>query len=150
MDKFMEVALLEAQKAEKQGEVPIGAVLVRNGKIIAKAHNRREKTKNALMHAEIIVINKACKKLHDWRLEGCTLYVTLEPCPMCAGAILNSRIDKVFYAAKDKTSGDNMFATIVDSIRLNHKCQHEQLLPYEKQASNLLSNFFKTKRKNTD
>ena len=149
MNTFMEEALKEAQKAYKIGEVPIGAVVVRGGKIIAKAHNKREKTKNALMHAELIAINKACKKLHDWRLEKCELYVTLEPCPMCAGAILNARIEKVFYGAKDKTAEDGLFEKIVSSIRLNHKCEHMQIDEYEKRCSSLLTNFFKTKRKNT-
>ena len=149
MNDFMEVALKEAEKADKIGEVPIGAVIVKDGKIVSKAYNKREKTKNALNHAELIAINKACKKLHDWRLEGCDLYVTLEPCPMCAGAILNARINKVFYGADDKTAEDGIFETIVSSARLNHKCEHEQLADYEKRCSALLTSFFKSKRKNT-
>ena len=102
---FMRKALREAEKAVKIGEMPIGAVIVRDGKIIARGYNKREKGKNALLHAELVAIDKACKKLGGWRLPGCELYVTLEPCPMCAGAILNSRIEKVFFGAYDAKSG---------------------------------------------
>ena len=91
---YMREAIKEAANAARSGEVPVGAVIVRNGEIIARAHNTRETEKNALYHAETLCINSACKKLHGWRLPGCTLYVTLEPCAMCAGAIINSRIKK--------------------------------------------------------
>ena len=147
--KFMKLALKEAEKARQKDEVPIGCVIVQNGKVIAKSHNTKNTKANALYHAEIIALMKAQKKTKDWHFNDMELYSTLEPCPMCAGAILNSRIEKVFFAAKDKTSADNLFETIVKSVRLNHNCQFEQLLSYEKQASKLLSNFFKTKRKNT-
>lgn len=150
MKNFMTNALKNANKAFELGEVPIGAVIVKNGKIISSGYNKREKSKNAVNHAEIVAITKACKKLGDWRLDGCEIYVTLEPCPMCAGAILNSRIKKVFYGAKDKTSADNLFETIVSSQRLNHTCEFEQLLEYEKPCADLLSKFFKSKRKNTN
>ena len=101
----MRKALAQAEKASKLGEMPIGAVVVRDGKIIARGHNKREKGKNALLHAEIVAIDKACRKLGGWRLPGCEIYVTLEPCPMCAGAILNSRIEKVYFGAYDVKSG---------------------------------------------
>lgn len=142
----MEEALKEANKALKKQEVPIGAVIVKNGKVISKGHNVREKRKNALMHAEIIAINKACKKIKDWRLECCQLYVTLEPCPMCAGAIANARIEKVFFGAKDKTSQDELCEKILTSTRLNHKCDIEQLPEYDQPCSHLLTSFFKEKR----
>ncbi len=143
----MEEAIRLAKKANSKKEVPIGAVIVRNDKIISRGFNKREKSKNALNHAEIIAINKACKKLKEWRLENCTLYVTLEPCPMCAGAIANARIKKVFYGAKEKTSNDNLFEQILTSNRLNHKCEIEQLTEYEKTCSSILTEFFKNKRR---
>lgn len=143
----MEDALTQAQISLKKDEVPIGAVVVLDGKIIAKGHNMREKKKNALMHAEIVAINKACKKLKDWRLENCEMYVTLEPCPMCAGAIANARIKKVVYGAKEKTSNDNLCEKILSSNRLNHKCEYVQATEYEKECSEILTKFFKSKRK---
>ena len=145
MNKFMEEAIRLAKKANSKKEVPIGAVIVRDDKIISRGFNKREKSKNALNHAEIIAINKACKKLKEWRLENCTLYVTLEPCPMCAGAIANARIKKIFYGAKEKTSNDNLFEKILTSNRLNHKCEIEQLTEYEKTCSSILTEFFKNK-----
>ena len=146
MNKFMERALDLANKAKKHGEVPIGAVIVKDCRILSTGYNRREKTKNALNHAEIIAINKACKKLKSWRLDDCELYVTLEPCPMCAGAISNARIKKVYIAAKEKSSSDNLCLQIFQSTRLNHKVDFEYLPEYEKQASKMLTAFFKEKR----
>ena len=143
----MEEALTQAQISLKKDEVPIGAIIVLDGKIIAKGHNMREKKKNALMHAEIVAINKACKKLKDWRLENCEMYVTLEPCPMCAGAIANARIKKIVYGAKEKTSNDNLCEKILSSNRLNHKCEYVQATEYEKECSEILTKFFKSKRK---
>ncbi len=142
----MEEAIKLAKKALSKNEVPIGAVIVCGDKIISAGFNKREKSKNAIHHAEIIAIEKACKKLKDWRLENCTMYVTLEPCPMCAGAIANARIKKVFYAAKDKTSDEHLFEAILSSNRLNHKCEYQQLEEYEKECATLLSSFFKSKR----
>ncbi len=144
----MNEAIKQAQKSLKKQEVPIGAVVVHNGKIIAKGHNMRERRKNALLHAEIVAIHKACKKLKDWRLEKCQLYVTLEPCPMCAGAIANARIEKVYYGAKEKTSNDNLCEVILSSPRLNHKCEIVQLTEHEQQCASMLTYFFRTKRKN--
>lgn len=101
----MREALRQAKRAALLGEMPVGAVIVRDGEIISRAYNRRETKKNALYHAEITAIDRACKKLGGWRLPRCEMYVTLEPCPMCAGAILNSRIEHVYYGASDEKSG---------------------------------------------
>lgn len=146
MKNWMEEALNMAKRAYKKNEVPIGAVIVKDGKIISKAYNQREKKQNAIKHAEIIAIDKACKKLKSWRLDGCTLFVTLEPCPMCSGAICNARINKVVYASSEKTSQDNLCEMILQSNRLNHKVLLEQDKNFEREASNLLTSFFKEKR----
>ena len=103
--KYMKAALRLAAKAAEEGEVPVGAVVVCDGKIVGRGRNRRETKKNALHHAEIEAIEKACKKLGGWRLHRCDLYVTLEPCPMCAGAILSARIPRVYYGARDRAMG---------------------------------------------
>ena len=103
--KFMYLALKEAEKAKNMGEVPVGAVIVKNGEVIASAHNTREQERNALGHAEINAISSACERLGDWRLDGCELYVTLEPCPMCAGAIINARIPTVVFGSFDSKMG---------------------------------------------
>lgn len=121
---YMEIALEEAQKAAALGEVPIGAVIVYQDEIIARAHNLRETTQNALTHAESMAIQEACKKIGSWRLEETTLYVTLEPCPMCAGAILQSRIPRVVYGARDLKAGcvDSLYRLLNDA-RFNHECE---------------------------
>ena len=103
--ELMGAALAEAEKAAALGEVPVGAVIAKDGEIIAAAHNTRETEKNALHHAELLAIDAACKKLGGWRLWQCELFVTLEPCPMCAGAILNARIPRVYYGARDREMG---------------------------------------------
>ena len=103
--KFMKIALEEAKIAAGEGEVPVGAVVVKNGKIISKAHNTREKEQNALAHAEINAIKEACEKLSSWRLDDCEIYVTMEPCPMCAGAIINARIPTVIFGSYDLKMG---------------------------------------------
>ena len=103
--ELMGLALEEARKAAALGEVPVGAVVARNGEVVAAAHNTRETEKNALHHAELLAIDAACKKLGGWRLWECELFVTLEPCPMCAGAILNARIPRVYYGARDREMG---------------------------------------------
>ena len=125
MLNFMEEAIKQANKALEKDEVPIGAVIVKNGKIIARGYNCREKNQNALMHAEIVAIDKACKKLNSWRLDGCQIYVTLEPCPMCAGAIVNARIDKLVYGCQEKTSEENLCEKILKShsLTLLYKCK---------------------------
>lgn len=146
MIDFMDIALKEAEKARRKNEVPIGAVIVLNGKIIAKGYNKREKSKNAIKHAEIIAIEKACKRLRSWRLEGAEIYVTLEPCPMCAGAIANARISKLIYASSEKTSSDNLCEKILSSNRLNHKVEIEKGYKSD-ESSKLLTDFFKEKRK---
>lgn len=131
-----------------KGEVPIGAIIVKNGKIISEAYNKREKSQIATHHAEILVIEKACKKLKSWRLDDCDLYVTLEPCPMCAGAIINARIKNVYYAVKDENSGGISKFNILENT-LNHTTNSTQLLEYESENKTLIQNFFKDKRKNT-
>jgi len=143
---YMRAALGRAKTAAKHGETPVGAVIVKNGKIIAGGRNRREKAKNALCHAEISAINAACKKLGGWRLIGCDLYVTLEPCPMCAGAIINSRIENVYFGARDTKAGS--FGSVVDLSLLpyNHKPNITQGI-LEKECSGVLSDFFKELRK---
>ena len=103
-EKFMKEALKQAKKAAAIGEMPVGAVIVRDGDIISRGYNKRESKRNALLHAEVIAIDKACRKLGGWRLPGCEMYVTLEPCPMCAGAALNARIEHIYYGAYDKKS----------------------------------------------
>ncbi|MDY6291831.1 MAG: tRNA adenosine(34) deaminase TadA [Succiniclasticum sp.] len=123
-DKFMELALAEAAKAAAIGEVPIGAVIVKDGQILARAHNMREQWMDATAHAEVIAIREACEKLHNWRLSGCTLYVTVEPCPMCAGAIYNSRIDTVIFGCRDNWAGavESLFNVLSHPL-LNHQPQ---------------------------
>ena len=119
--KYMKAALRLAQKAAEEGEVPVGSVVVCEGKIVGRGRNRRETKKNALHHAEIEAIEKACRKLGGWRLHKCDLYVTLEPCPMCAGAIINARIKTVYYGAPDPKAGS--CGTLVDLFALpyNHR-----------------------------
>ena len=143
----MDEAYIEAEKARRHDEVPIGAVVVRDGKIISRGRNMREKKQNALLHAEIVAINKACKKLGSWRLDDCELYVTLEPCPMCAGAILNARISKVVFGAYDKESGYvQSNGQLFSGPTLNHKCKFEGGVEAEK-CSKILQDFFKSKRR---
>jgi len=145
MKSYIEEALEEAKKSFKRGEVPIGCVIVKDGKVLSKGRNKREKTQNALHHAEVIAINKACKKLHSWRLDDCELYVTLAPCPMCAGAIANARIKKVVYGAKDNSENDKIMEDIFTSTRLNHKVEWEYIENTE--CSQILTDFFRNKRK---
>ena len=140
-EKFMREAIKQAKKAAAKGEVPVGAVIVRNGEIVARAYNTRETGKNALCHAEIKAIHRACKKLGGWRLPGCEMYVTMEPCPMCAGAIVNARIVSVYYGAYDQKAG--AFGTLFDmnGFGLNHKPEIFSGV-LEKECSELLSSFF--------
>ncbi len=142
---FMGEALAEARLAAEIDEVPVGAVIVQDGVIIARAHNLRETEKNALCHAETMAIDTACKILGGWRLPRCTLYVTLEPCPMCAGAIVNSRIERVVFGAYDKRAG--AFGSVLDlnEYPLNHK---PEILGgvMEEECRTMLQEFFKRKR----
>lgn len=143
-EAFMREALLEAQSARDIDEVPVGAIIVREGKVIARAFNTRERDKNALCHAEIKAINEACLSLGGWRLVGCTLYVTLEPCPMCAGAIVNSRVERVVFGAPDNKAG--AFGTM---INLNDYPLFKPQITggvLSDECSRLLSDFFKAKR----
>lgn len=144
-NRYMRQALFEALKSEAAGEVPVGAVVVKDGEIIARGRNRREEGKNALYHAELEAINNACKALGGWRLFDCDLYVTLEPCPMCAGAIINSRIKTVYFGAYDKKAGS--FGTVADFNRIpyNHKPEIMGGI-MEEECSKMLSDFFKKLR----
>ena len=119
--EFMSQALLQAKKAYEAGEVPVGAVIVKDGVIIAQGYNMREQKQNALSHAEIECINKACEVLKSWRLDGCELYVTLEPCPMCTGAIINSRIKTVVFGAYDLKAGSMDSVINLCDYPYNHK-----------------------------
>ena len=144
-DKFMLEALKEAEIAASEGEVPVGAVIVQNGEIIARARNNREATADATGHAELLAIREACRVLGGWHLESCELYVTLEPCPMCMGAIINSRLGKVIYGAKDAKAGACGSVIDLRSYPLNHKPQVESGFMKEECAA-LLTEFFKMKR----
>lgn len=145
MNKFIDEAYKEAQKAYNKLEVPVGAVIVKDGKIIARAHNLREKKNNALAHAEILCINKACKKLKSWRLENTHMYVTLEPCAMCAGALSQSRIEKVFFCAKDQKNGCIGSVCNILNENTTHKVKFEYV--EDEKCSEIISEFFKMIRK---
>lgn len=143
---FMKRALSKAKTAAKHGEVPIGAVIVKDGEVIASGRNMREKKNNALHHAEIIAIDRACKKTGAWRLNDCTLYVTMEPCPMCAGAIVNSRIKRVVFGCYDKKAGALGTVFNLHDYPLNHKYEVEGGI-LEKECALILSDFFLELRK---
>ena len=143
---FMKRAIARAKSAAKCGEVPIGAVIVKDGEIIATGRNMRESKRNALHHAEIIAIDRACKKLGAWRLTDCTLYVTMEPCPMCAGAIVNSRIKRVVYGCYDQKAGALGTVFNLSEYPLNHKYEVVGGI-LEKECAALLSDFFSELRK---
>ena len=143
---FMDEAIEEAKIAEEEDEVPIGAVIVHKGKIIARAHNRRENSKCATYHAEILAIEQACKALGGWRLPETKIYVTLEPCAMCAGAIINARIPTVVFGAPDIRFG--AFGSLIDlsEVPLNHKPEIKRFVKAD-ECKNLLSEYFRKKRK---
>ncbi len=146
-ERFMKEAIKQARKAFEKDEVPIGAVIVKDGKIISRAYNKREIDMKATAHSEIIAIEKACKELNNWRLNDCDLYVTLEPCPMCAGAILNSRIKNLYFGAFDEKSGavvSNL--NMLDYEFCNHKTNYESGI-MEEECSALIKEFFKKLRK---
>lgn len=145
-DVFMALALDEAKKAATQGEIPVGAVVVKDGQVIAAAHNEREKNACALSHAEILAIYRACRALGDWRLSGCTLYVTLEPCAMCAGAIGQSRLDRVVYGAYDEKAG---CAGSVYELCGDRRLAHHTVIiggVMEQECRRVLSDFFRVSR----
>lgn len=123
-ERWMREAIAEARKAEAAGEVPIGAVIVKDGRIIARGHNLRESTRDATAHAEMIAIRAASEAIGAWRLLGCTLYVTLEPCAMCAGAIVQARLDKVVYGTSDPKAGcAGTLMNLLQEPRFNHRCE---------------------------
>ena len=143
---FMTEALRLAKLAAEKGEIPVGAVVVRNGEIIGRGYNLRENKKSAIAHAEVIAIEEACRAVGDWRLKGCTLYVTLEPCPMCAGAIVNSRIDRVVYGAKDGAAGCCGSLINFNAYPFNHAFSIECGV-CEEECRVILKNFFESKRR---
>lgn len=146
-EKYMRAAIKEARQAEILGEVPIGAVVVHDGQIIGRGHNMREKFQDVTYHAEMLAIMEACTNLGSWRLEDCDLYVTLEPCIMCSGAIVNARIKNVYYGAKDPKAGavDSLYHLLNDQ-RLNHQVNVESgLLGAE--CSQMLKDFFREIRR---
>lgn len=140
-EKYMMLAIDEAKKAYKKNEVPIGCVIVKDGRIISKAHNKKEIKKNAIMHAEIIAIAKACKKLKTWHLDDCVLYTTVEPCMMCTGAIIQSRIKKIYYSISNKSFGE------LENYHLKNKKIFIQNNILNEESKKLLQQFFKEKRK---
>ncbi len=147
IQKFIELALAEAKKAYLAGEVPVGAVLIKENTLISKAHNQVEKRKDASAHAELLCLKKGTKKLGDWRLEGTTLITTLEPCIMCAGALILHRVKKIIYLAKDFRHGAH--GSFVDVFEKKHpihhiECVYEDRFP---EAGQMLKNFFKERRK---
>ena len=145
-EKFMKEAIRQSKKAYALREVPIGCVIVYEGKIIARGYNRRNTDKNTTSHAEINAIRKASKKLGDWRLEGCTLYVTLEPCQMCAGAIVQARIDKVVIGSMNPKAGcAGSVLNLLEMDGFNHKVEVERGV-LEEECSTMLSGFFKELR----
>ncbi len=145
-EKYMRIALKEAQKAIIFDEVPVGAIIVKDDKIIARAFNKRETTNDPTSHAEVNAIRKACKKLNSWRLEGATIYVTVEPCSMCAGTLLQCRIGRIVYGAKDPKGGAiESSLKLFEAKNINH---HPQILGgvLEQECSSIISNYFKSKR----
>ncbi|SHI05372.1 tRNA adenosine(34) deaminase TadA [Clostridium grantii] len=144
-NEFLIKALEEAQNAYIKGEVPVGAVIVKNDEIIAIAHNLRESLNDPTAHAEIIAIRQASQKLNNWRLTGCEMYVTLEPCPMCAGAIFQSRIKKIYIGTADTTTGScGSILNILQNDSFNHFTEIKWV--YNEECSNLISSFFKDRR----
>ena len=145
-EKYMRIALKEAQKAAILDEVPVGAVIVKDGKILSKGHNLREKSYDPTSHAEVNAIRKACKKLNSWRLEDTTIYVTIEPCSMCAGTLLQCRIGRIVYGADDPKGGAiHSSLELFSSKNINH---HPEIVGgvLKEECSSLISNYFKSKR----
>lgn len=145
-EKYMRIALKEAQNAVILDEVPVGAVIVKDGKILAKGHNLREKSNDPTSHAEINAIRKACKKLNSWRLEGATIYVTVEPCSMCAGTLLQCRIGRIVYGASDPKGGAiESSLELFKAKNINH---HPEIIGgvLREECASLISGYFKSKR----
>lgn len=145
-NEFMKIAIENAKIAYSNGDVPVGAVIVKDGEIIAEAYNERELANRSIAHAEILAIERASETLGRWRLSDCEMYVTLEPCPMCAGALLNARIGKVYFALKDANAGAFGSVLNLNSYPLLHKVSAE-LGDCGDESRELLSNFFKARRK---
>ena len=146
--KFMREALREAAKAAKKDEVPVGAVIVFEGRVIARGHNLREARQSILGHAELVALLKASRKLESWRLPGCDVYVTLEPCPMCAGALQQARVRHVYYGASDPKAGAvTLKLGIHDNAKLNHR--YGMTCVDEPECGHVLSEFFRARRKRT-
>ena len=145
--KYMKEAIKEAKKAYKLGEIPVGCVIVYNDEIIARGYNKREKNNQAIDHAEIIAIKKASKKLNSWRLDNCKMYITLEPCVMCSGAIIQSRIPDVIYGAYDNRFGCHKSIINIFDVKFNHNVNISGGL-LENECSKLIKDFFKELRKN--
>lgn len=146
-EKYMLEAIKEAYKAQALDEVPVGCVIVKDNIIIARGHNLREMKNDSTMHAEMVAIRKACTKLSSWRLNGCSIYVTIEPCTMCAGAIMWSRFDRLIYGAKDTKGGAIVSSFhLFDSPNINH---HPEIVGgiLESECSSIIKNYFKNKRK---
>lgn len=149
-EKFMKAALKEAEKAERKEEVPIGCVIVKDGKIFARAHNLRQTKRLATAHAEVLAIEKACRKIKDWRLDGYEIFITLEPCAMCAGAIANARISKVYFGAYEKKGGGAVSKfNILSESGLNHVTEWEGGV-LEEECSAVIKNFFSSRRKKSE
>lgn len=145
-ERFMKEALKEAKKAYDKDEIPVGAVIVKDNKIIARAHNLKESKKNSIYHAEILAIQKACKKLDSWRLLDCEMYVTLEPCSMCAGALINSRIKKIYIGTNDeKTGACGSKLNLLKDFKFNHNIEIEQYI-LKDECEKILKDFFKSLR----
>ncbi|TCN17258.1 tRNA adenosine(34) deaminase TadA [Mesobacillus foraminis] len=143
---FMKMAIDQAKKAGEAGEVPIGAVIVLNGEVISEAYNLRETKQSSIAHAEVLAIDEACRKLGTWRLEGAELYVTLEPCPMCAGAIMLSRVERVIYGAADPKGGcAGTFMNLLQDERFNHQSEVVSGV-LEEACGSLLTEFFRELR----
>lgn len=143
--EFIKIAKEEAYAAMNEGEIPVGAVIVKDGEVISRSHNLKEQLHDPTAHAEILAIKEACKVIGDWRLDGCDMYVTLEPCPMCASAIGQSRIDRVYVGTFNKDMGAcGSIINLLDSRRLNSFVDVKWL--YDKECSKILEEFFRTKR----
>lgn len=146
-EKYMKIAIKEAKKS-LDTDVPVGAVVVMNNKIIARGHNQKEKKKNAIRHAEIIAIEKACKKNHNWHLENCELYVTMEPCIMCTGAIIQSRIPKVYYGVKNDKFGISNHFKIEEKTKIDNHYMYFYGGYLKEEIETMLKSFFQKKRIN--